>query len=83
MNQPLQDRATFDHLYVRQPRRWLILILVAYLLVASQYARLTPDWQAPDEPAHYNYVAHLANQRALPVLRAEDYDQELIGELLA
>ena len=83
MNQPLQDRATFDHLYVRQPRRWLIVVLLAYLLVASQYARLTPDWQAPDEPAHYNYVAYLATQRALPVLRAEDYDQELIGELLA
>ena len=37
--------------------------------------RFTPAWQNPDEPAHYNYIAHIAEQGALPVLQSGDYDQ--------
>jgi 4-amino-4-deoxy-L-arabinose transferase-like glycosyltransferase len=53
----------------------LILLLLAFLIVGSLYASLTPDWQAPDEPAHYNYVRQLASGK-LPVLEEGDYDQE-------
>jgi 4-amino-4-deoxy-L-arabinose transferase-like glycosyltransferase len=35
---------------------------------------LTPAWQAPDEPAHYNYVAQLADG-ILPRIDTTDYDQ--------
>ncbi|MCO5184647.1 MAG: DUF2142 domain-containing protein [Anaerolineae bacterium] len=51
-----------------------IILLVGYLLVATLYAIYTPDWQAPDEPAHYNYIRQLA-AGSLPVMEAGDYDQ--------
>jgi len=52
-----------------------LLLLAVYLIVGSLYAYHTPEWQAPDEPAHYNYVRQLAN-RQLPVIQEGDYDQE-------
>ena len=52
---------------------WLALIVAAYLALALAYARATPAWQAPDEPAHYNYVAYLAEHAQLPVLQPGDY----------
>lgn len=51
-----------------------ISITIAYLFVGALYASLTPAWQAPDEPAHYNYVRQLAAGR-LPVIEPGDYDQ--------
>ncbi|WP_420642389.1 DUF2142 domain-containing protein [Candidatus Leptofilum sp.] len=55
--------------------RWpLLLILACYLLVGILFAAQVPDWQAPDEPAHYNYVRQLANGR-LPIITEGDYDQ--------
>ena len=44
----------------------ILLILLIYLLLGWLYAAYTPDWQAPDEPAHYNYVKQLANGRFMP-----------------
>ncbi len=52
----------------------LAALLIVYFLIGSLYAVLTPAWQAPDEPAHYNVVRQLANGR-LPVMEASDYDQ--------
>ncbi|MGB3715019.1 MAG: glycosyltransferase family 39 protein [Candidatus Promineifilaceae bacterium] len=54
---------------------YLYLLLLAFVIVGSLYAALTPDWQAPDEPAHYNYIRQLAAGN-LPVLEPGDYDQE-------
>ncbi len=51
----------------------LILVLTLYLLVGGLYAVYTPAWQAPDEPAHYNYVRYLAENGSFPVLRPGDY----------
>lgn len=59
----------------------LLLILLAYLFVGGLYAIYTPDWQAPDEPAHYNYVRQLAHGR-LPVMEPGDYDQDYIEKLV-
>src|SRR5512141_941415 len=53
----------------------LLVILIAYFAIGALYAIMTPQWQAPDEPAHYNYIKHIVEQRALPVLQAGDYDQ--------
>ena len=64
----------FDSLYIHHPRRWLVVILVAYVCAAALFAVLTPAWQAPDEPAHYNYIAYLAENAALPRLQMGDYD---------
>jgi len=60
---------------------WWILaaIMVAYVVVAVQYARLTPPWQAPDEPAHYNYVRYVAERGALPVLQMGDFPADYLA----
>ncbi|MCU0522595.1 MAG: glycosyltransferase family 39 protein, partial [Anaerolineae bacterium] len=58
-----------------------IAILAAYLVVGSLYAAGTPAWQAPDEPAHYNYVRALATGEGIPVMEAGDYDQDYISRL--
>ena len=53
----------------------LIFILIAYLALGTAYALQTPAWQAPDEPAHYNYIKFIAEKHALPMLRKGEYDQ--------
>lgn len=57
------------------------LILAAYLLLAGGYAAFTPAWNNPDEPAHFNYVAHIARTGTLPVLQAGDWDQDTLERL--
>lgn len=56
----------------------LALILLVYLLLATLYAVNVPAWQAPDEPAHFNYVHELASTGQIPVLRLGDYDEAYI-----
>jgi 4-amino-4-deoxy-L-arabinose transferase-like glycosyltransferase len=57
------------------PREQLVLslILLTYVVISSLYALLTPPWQVPDEPAHYNYIRQLAAGR-LPIIEPGDYD---------
>jgi 4-amino-4-deoxy-L-arabinose transferase-like glycosyltransferase len=64
---------------------WLVLalILAAYLVIAALYAIRTPDWQAPDEPAHYNYVRQIADESELPVLEMGDWQQDYQNQLTA
>jgi len=60
---------------------WLILVIGTYLLVGTLFAVYTPDWQAPDEPAHYNYVRYLAEEGRFPVLQQGDYPQDYLEEI--
>ncbi len=63
-------------------RSWpAVLILIAYLVVGTLYAVHTPLWQAPDEPAHYNYVRSLATGQGIPVMQVGDYDQAYLSRL--
>jgi 4-amino-4-deoxy-L-arabinose transferase-like glycosyltransferase len=64
---------------------WTIIgfIVAAYLALAGQYAARTPDWQAPDEPAHTNYARQIAEHGALPVLEMGDWQQAYQEELKA
>lgn len=64
-------------------RAALATILIVYLLLGSAYAALTPTWQAPDEPAHYNYVKFITEERALPVLQPGDWNAAELEELKA
>lgn len=57
----------------------LALIMLAYVAAGVQYARLTPPWQAPDEPAHFNYVRYVAEQGALPVLQVGDFPHQYLA----
>ena len=59
----------------------LVLTLGAYLALAFGYAALTPIWQNPDEPAHFNYVAFVARTGGLPELKAGDWDLPLLERL--
>src|ERR1041384_4330799 len=59
----------------------LVFTLFAYAFLAFGYARLTPIWQNPDEPAHFNYVAFVAQTGGLPVLQPGDWDSELLERL--
>lgn len=62
--------------------RILFYILVTYLIFGFGYAALTPDWQNPDEPAHYNFIRHLAETGNLPALSKEDYDQIYLENII-
>ena len=64
-------------------RGFAVLLAVLYLILAVAYAVRTPLWQAPDEPAHFNYIQHVTQGRGLPVLRSGDYDQEYLEQLKA
>ena len=59
----------------------LVAIVAAYTTIGVLYAALTPTWQVPDEPAHYNYVRALAEGRGFPVLEHGDYDQAYLERL--
>ncbi len=64
-------------------RTALAVVLAVYLVLAAQYAALTPDWQAPDEPAHYNVIRQIAQTGALPVLAPGDYDQAFLERVVS
>src|SRR5262245_46007342 len=62
---------------------WLLLvpIVLAYGYLAVGYARATPRWNNPDEPAHVNVVRQIATTGTLPVLAEGDWDQSLLDRL--
>lgn len=69
--------------WLRRPAAWiLVAIVVAYCGLGVLYAVYTPPWQAPDEPAHYNYVCYLAVHRRLPVLQDGDYPHAYLEEIV-
>jgi 4-amino-4-deoxy-L-arabinose transferase-like glycosyltransferase len=57
------------------------LILLGYVALAVLFATNTPAWQAPDEPAHYNYVRYLAEEGGLPVLHFGDYPHGYLEQI--
>jgi 4-amino-4-deoxy-L-arabinose transferase-like glycosyltransferase len=58
------------------------IVLLIYLIVGGLFAINTPDWQAPDEPAHYNYVRQLAAGK-WPIIEEGDYDQAYQSEVIS
>jgi len=68
----------------RSVSSWLLaLIVFCYLVLGTLYAVLTPKWQAPDEPAHFNYIKHLAENGQLPVLQPGDYPYQYLEDIKA
>lgn len=61
----------------------LALIVTLYVVIAALYAVRTPKWQAPDEPAHFNYVRTIAETGTLPVLQPGDYDHDYLERIKA
>lgn len=65
-------------------RLLLTLLLLAYLVVGVLFAALTPAWQVPDEPAHYNYARQIVRQRrCCPVIEPGDWNQVYLDQLKA
>ncbi|MFB0538112.1 MAG: glycosyltransferase family 39 protein [Anaerolineae bacterium] len=65
------------------PHPVLFLIIVIYLVIGTLYAFLTPPWQIPDEPAHYNYVRFAAENLSYPVLQMGDYPHQYLEDIKA
>jgi 4-amino-4-deoxy-L-arabinose transferase-like glycosyltransferase len=63
------------------PSALLAAVVVPYVAIGAIYATLTPTWQVPDEPAHYNYVRQLAEGQDLPIIEPGDYDHEYLERL--
>ena len=59
------------------------VILLGYLLVGALFAIYTPAWQAPDEPAHYNYAAQVAAGGCCPQIQPGDWQQAYQQQLTA
>jgi 4-amino-4-deoxy-L-arabinose transferase-like glycosyltransferase len=57
------------------------LALFAQVALGIGYATRTPMWQNPDEPAHYNYVAQVAETGTLPELKPGDWDSALLSRV--
>jgi len=52
------------------------MILALYGFLGVQYATQTPDWQVPDEPAHYNYIRQIAEDGIIPEIVDGDWDTD-------
>jgi 4-amino-4-deoxy-L-arabinose transferase-like glycosyltransferase len=59
----------------------LLAILGLYLFLGALFAVRTPAWQAPDEPAHYNYVRFVATTGGFPELKIGDYPHGYLEEI--
>ena len=62
-------------------KRLFLTILLGYLVVATLYARYTPAWQTPDEPAHFNYIRQVVEAGCCPRIEAGDWSSEYLGQL--
>ncbi len=62
--------------------RWYLTpIMGAYVVLGILFSLMVPAWEAPDEPAHYNYVRQLADWQ-FPVMTNSDYDQAYQSEVI-
>jgi 4-amino-4-deoxy-L-arabinose transferase-like glycosyltransferase len=62
-------------------RAILALVVAVYAVLAVLYATRVPAFNAPDEPAHFNYIYSIAIGHRLPILQPGDYDQALLARL--
>jgi len=61
----------------------LAALVLIYCVLGLAYGVNTPKWQAPDEPAHYNYVKYVAENLRFPVLQMGDYPHDYLEEIKA
>ena len=57
------------------------LIMAGYLLAGTLFALVTPAWQAPDEPAHYNAIRQIAESGCCPRIEAGDWNSDALQQL--
>lgn len=66
-----------------QTKALVIGVIAAYLLAGALFAINTPAWQAPDEPAHYNYIRQIAQDGCCPRIEPGDWQSEYQRRLTA
>lgn len=52
-------------------RKELLIVIGAYLILASLFATNIPIYEAPDEPGHFDQILHMITTRSLPVQSVE------------
>jgi len=57
------------------------LILLGYFCAGALYAIYTPAWQAPDEPAHFNYIRQVAQDGCCPRIEPGDWQSDYLSLL--
>lgn len=65
----------------RAEKTLFTLILLGYLVAGALYAIYTPPWQAPDEPAHFNYIRQVAEDGCCPRIETGDWDSDYLARL--
>ena len=65
----------------RAEKTLFTLILLGYLVAGALYAIYSPPWQAPDEPAHFNYIRQVAEDGCCPRIEAGDWDSDYLARL--
>jgi hypothetical protein len=63
------------------PQRIGLYLAILAFLHGLVYLALTPPWQAPDEPQHFQYVRFLLDEHRLPNSQDETVDTPLIEEV--
>ena len=63
------------------PQRIGLYLAILAFLHGLVYLALTPPWQAPDEPQHFQYVRFLLDERRLPNFHDETVDTPLTEEV--
>lgn len=61
----------------QHPTRVLGFIVAVYFVFAGTYAVVTPMFESPDEPAHFEYVRYVALHRALPIEPRPEFPDHL------
>ena len=61
----------------------LTLIVILFMALGTLYAIYTPPWQAPDEPAHYNYIAQINQSGCCPIIEPGDWNSPYLEDLKA
>ena len=70
-----------DYALMTNFKRVFLTILLGYLTAGTLFARYTPAWQAPDEPAHYNYIRQIVEDGCCPRIETGDWSSEYLSQL--
>ena len=56
---------------ISTPQRWLLIILVIYIVLGVAYSIVIPLAETPDESEHFRYMQAIARSGELPVMLPE------------
>ncbi len=72
-NHPYTEEEVSAKMVPRLLRRDLVLVFTVALGFRILWSLIVPPWQAPDEGAHFSYVAHIVESAELPGIGTPKY----------